>query len=134
MMRNLKFWIATALGIMLPGLLCLTIYSSKYSIKQILGPEPPGPNSEYANNKPWWDGGDECRPAEVSDNRSNKSPGGHCGHRAWNAGTGQHILSYTLYGNNNKYWKGLEANINASKQLYPGYFVRLYTDPEPYKV
>ncbi|XP_071536744.1 uncharacterized protein [Panulirus ornatus] len=90
---------------------------------------------------PWWDGGGGCRCAgEVclphAYNISEAAPsvdwdgvGGTCGRRAWAAGDGQRVVTLSLYGDNPEYWVGLHDILLQVKRLYPGWVVRLYTDP-----
>jgi len=40
------------------------------------------------------------------------------------------IISYSLYGNNPKYLKGVEENCVLAKTFYPGWTVRVYTDQD----
>ncbi|XP_042231099.1 uncharacterized protein LOC121872423 [Homarus americanus] len=93
---------------------------------------------------PWWDGG-QCRcdgrdcSAQVSPPETSSSPvslnfssagvGGTCGRRAWAAGGGQRVVSFSLYGDNPEYWVGLDDILSQVTAVYPGWRVRLYTDP-----
>ncbi|KAG7163831.1 hypothetical protein Hamer_G019100 [Homarus americanus] len=93
---------------------------------------------------PWWDGG-QCRcdgrdcTAQVSPPETSSSPvslnfssagvGGTCGRRAWAAGGGQRVVSFSLYGDNPEYWVGLDDILSQVTAVYPGWRVRLYTDP-----
>ncbi|CAL4065141.1 unnamed protein product [Meganyctiphanes norvegica] len=84
---------------------------------------------------PWWDGGPGCPSNYVSSlQRNNQSTDsiapveGSCGQRAWAMGPRQRVVAFTLYGDDLTYAKGMEDNIIAIAQLYPGYLVRLYTD------
>ncbi|CAL4063259.1 unnamed protein product [Meganyctiphanes norvegica] len=85
---------------------------------------------------PWWDGGTECASTNVSSlGKFQHSTGSiaeaeaSCGERASAMGTDQKVVSFTLYGDDPQYAQGLEDNIVTIAQLYPGYLVRLYTDP-----
>ncbi|XP_069975263.1 uncharacterized protein, partial [Penaeus vannamei] len=102
-----------------------SLKSALYSIRQI-------PHGHHT--PPWWDG----RPCSCNDTpciRQRSSPsdmvgvGGSCGRRAWAAGGGQRVISYSLFGNNSKYWNGLEDILVTAKDLYPGWNVWLYTIP-----
>ncbi|CAL4113216.1 unnamed protein product [Meganyctiphanes norvegica] len=133
MMKKIKLYLFTALA----GMLTYIIYLSLYSPEQSLD-ESPIRYDDSLNRNPWWDGGYACRSLEELQRpptyiSKDDAISGHCGRRSWEAGPGQKIISFSLYGNNKKYLIGLEANLNASKHLYPNYFVRLYTDPVPYK-
>ncbi|XP_069161040.1 uncharacterized protein [Procambarus clarkii] len=107
------------------------------------------PDEEAAKVLPWWDGGycqcdgDNCLPKASSRLESShvvSSPemplavtsgdvGGTCGRRAWAAGGGQRVVTFSLYGNNSEFWVGLDEILYQVKRRYPGWKVRLYTDP-----
>ena len=53
----------------------------------------------------------------------------HCGVRAGTFGNNQKVLSYVLFGNTEGYAVGLPYNLADSLELYPGWVVRLHTDP-----
>ncbi|ROT81739.1 hypothetical protein C7M84_025098 [Penaeus vannamei] len=75
----------------------------------------------------WWDGAGECgRTAGLP---SEENVTGTCGRRAARAGHGQRVISLSLYGDNSEYWGGLKFILEASTKLYPGWTVRLHTDP-----
>nr|XP_027215802.1 uncharacterized protein LOC113808569 [Penaeus vannamei] len=83
---------------------------------------------------PWWDGGDcpchgkWCFP-EQGRNLSWEDAGGACGRRAWLAGGGQKVISFSLFGNDPLYWRAFGRNLNATKAMYPDWVVWLYTNP-----
>lgn len=54
---------------------------------------------------------------------------GHCGNRAASNGFNQTVISYTLYGDVSLYSMGLMLMLKNSLKLYPGWLVRLHTDP-----
>ncbi|XP_063589656.1 uncharacterized protein LOC134766655 [Penaeus indicus] len=76
---------------------------------------------------PWWDGGGECGPTAGLPSVENVT--GTCGRRAARSGYGQRVISLSLYGNNLEYWAGLKFILEDSTKLYPGWTVRLHTDP-----
>ncbi|XP_071536832.1 uncharacterized protein [Panulirus ornatus] len=84
---------------------------------------------------PWWDGGqcqcqvDVCVPKVATVLVASSDVGGTCGRRAWAAGVGQQVVAFSLYGENPDYWHGLHQILSKVRQLYPGWLVRLYTDP-----
>ena len=53
---------------------------------------------------------------------------GTCGLKAFLAGNHQKVYSYTLYGSKPRYWEGLAETISSIQLLFPGWFVRVYTD------
>ena len=53
---------------------------------------------------------------------------GTCGYKAFKAGYHQKIFSYSLYGNNSYYFRGLSTIITSIKTLFPGWLVRIYTN------
>ncbi|KAK7068817.1 hypothetical protein SK128_009265, partial [Halocaridina rubra] len=71
---------------------------------------------------PWWDGGDclcdskgHCRP-RVTSLETSIPPrllhvNGTCGRKASADGTGQKVISFTLFGNNSNYWTGLSQSL-----------------------
>ncbi|XP_063859210.1 uncharacterized protein LOC135100281 [Scylla paramamosain] len=81
----------------------------------------------------WWEADDcqcqteECRELSVTFNWLKEEVNGTCGRRPWNVGS--KVLSFSLYGNNPGYWKGLEDILLKVEKLYPGWKVRLYTNP-----
>ncbi|XP_069973009.1 uncharacterized protein [Penaeus vannamei] len=84
---------------------------------------------------PWWDGGGcgcdgagLCLP-KAAPRLSWEDAGGACGLRAWAAGEGQRVISFSLYGNDVKYWKAFEKNLDSMKGLFPGWAAWVYTDP-----
>ncbi|XP_042868648.1 uncharacterized protein LOC122250963 [Penaeus japonicus] len=79
----------------------------------------------------WWDGGGECEHSTGPPSEGNVT--GTCGRRATQAGYGQRVISLTLYGNNPEYWAGLKHVLEASTKLYPGWTVRLHTDPRGHR-
>lgn len=38
------------------------------------------------------------------------------------------IISYSLWGTNQLYYKGIQPNLELAKEIYPGWMVRLYVD------
>ncbi|XP_069945653.1 uncharacterized protein [Cherax quadricarinatus] len=90
---------------------------------------------------PWWESGecdcvdDDCVPGLLSRKTfprvasSISMVGGTCGRRSWAAGGGQRVVSLSLYGHNPEYWRGLNDIITQVGRVYPGWRVRLYTDP-----
>ncbi|KAG0716038.1 hypothetical protein GWK47_010547 [Chionoecetes opilio] len=87
----------------------------------------------------WWEADDcqckdkDCRaPLVTFKNLTRNEVGGTCGRRSWTAGDGQRMLSFSLFGNNPEYWKGLEKILPEVEELYPGWKVRLYTNPRHY--
>lgn len=68
---------------------------------------------------PWWDGGGcgcdgagLCLP-KAALRLSWEDADGACGLRAWAAGEGQRVISFSLYGNDVKYWKAFEKNLDS---------------------
>ncbi|KAG7159088.1 uncharacterized protein LOC121877937 isoform X2 [Homarus americanus] len=93
------------------------------------------PNDSFI---PWWESG-RCTCEEkvcVPDVDVPFDPldgvGGTCGRRAWEAGDGQHVLSFSLYGDKRNYWRGLDSLLKKVRRLYPGWKVRVYTNPRFY--
>ncbi|XP_042889467.1 uncharacterized protein LOC122264572 isoform X2 [Penaeus japonicus] len=130
-------------GTFLKGFLIILVVGSLGIL--LYQPELPGvPQLSYWRNSfskiyqkalPWWDGG-ECRchdnicfPEIVPKLTWDDGVGGACGRRAWLAGERQKVISYVLFGNKPPYWKAFGKNLNATKILYPGWNVWLYTDP-----
>ncbi|XP_037795149.1 uncharacterized protein LOC119590551 isoform X2 [Penaeus monodon] len=88
----------------------------------------------HDDHAPWWDGSlCPCNDTRCIRQRSFPSDmegvGGSCGRRAWAAGGGQRVITYSLFGNLTKYWNGLGDILVTTKQLYPGWNVWLYTIP-----
>ncbi|XP_037801800.1 uncharacterized protein LOC119596566 [Penaeus monodon] len=84
---------------------------------------------------PWWDGGDcgcedavLCHPKEAP-RLSWEDAGGACGLRAWAAGEGQRVISFSLYGNDAQYWKAFRKNLDSMKTMFPGWAAWVYTNP-----
>ncbi|XP_047479827.1 uncharacterized protein LOC125032611 [Penaeus chinensis] len=84
---------------------------------------------------PWWDGGDcgcvgagLCLPKEAP-RLSWEDAGGACGLRAWAAGEGRRVISFSLYGNDARFWKAFRKNFDLIKTQFPGWVVWVYTDP-----
>ncbi|XP_071536739.1 uncharacterized protein [Panulirus ornatus] len=92
---------------------------------------------------PWWDGGlclcdgsnclmeeeEEAPYPRMSSHTPSAVVGGTCGRRSWAVGDGQRVVSFSLYGDNPEYWRGLDDILSQVERLYPGWVVRLYTDP-----
>jgi len=55
--------------------------------------------------------------------------GGHCGARAYSRGPNQLVISFGIFGDNMDYWKGLDTILTKASEIYPGYVVRLHTNP-----
>ena len=53
----------------------------------------------------------------------------HCGHRSHLRGSEQKVISYSVYGSNPGYMKGLTEIIEAAKILYPDYIIRFHLNP-----
>lgn len=53
----------------------------------------------------------------------------HCGYRAWLQGKHQKVLSYSLFGSDPEYSRGLPFILEDTAKLYPGWLLRLYVDP-----
>nr|XP_045587714.1 uncharacterized protein LOC123749642 [Procambarus clarkii] len=107
-------------------------------------PAPPHhlPLTLHSNNNtineervPWWDGGGcrcegrVCAHQEPPSQGSVGVVGGTCGRRAWAAGDGQRVVSFSLYGDNPEYWLGLNDTLQRVGEMYRGWVVRLYTTP-----
>ncbi|XP_063593404.1 uncharacterized protein LOC134770446 [Penaeus indicus] len=88
----------------------------------------------HDEHAPWWEG-DLCSCNDTACIRQRSFPsgmggvGGSCGRRAWAAGRGQRVITYSVFGNLTKYWNGLEDILVTTKQLYQGWNVWLYTIP-----
>lgn len=85
---------------------------------------------------PWWEADDcQCESQACGNPLVNfrglfrEEAGGTCGSRAWAAGDAQQVVSFSLFGNNSKYWNGLNQILPEIEKLYPGWKVRLYTNP-----
>ncbi|XP_045139141.1 uncharacterized protein LOC123520688 isoform X2 [Portunus trituberculatus] len=96
-------------------------------LQTVIGPKP-------QDDLVWWEAEDcqckteECRELSVTFKSSVKEElSGTCGRRPWNAGS--KMLSFSFYGTNPDYWRGLEHILLEVKKLYPGWNVRLYTNP-----
>ncbi|KAK8407541.1 hypothetical protein O3P69_002234 [Scylla paramamosain] len=103
----------------------VTHESSKH--QTVIGPRP-------QEDLVWWEADDcqcqteECRELSVTFKSWLKEEvNGTCGRRPWNVGS--KVLSFSLYGNNPGYWRGLEDILLKVEKLYPGWKVRLYTNP-----
>ncbi|XP_047741455.1 uncharacterized protein LOC108682731 [Hyalella azteca] len=82
---------------------------------------------------PWWDGAlDNCRAIQEKFIAQKSKTRSYCGKRADFAGPSQKVLSYCVYGNYSKYASGFPSILDAIKRLYPGWLVRLYTEPTKY--
>ncbi|XP_050715764.1 uncharacterized protein LOC126998320 [Eriocheir sinensis] len=85
---------------------------------------------------PWWEA-DECQcesqacgnPSVTFRSLFRDEAGGTCGPRARAAGDGQRVISFSLFGNDSEYWKGLGQILPEVEKLYPGWKVRVYTNP-----
>ncbi|XP_042875762.1 uncharacterized protein LOC122255625 [Penaeus japonicus] len=102
--------------------------------KKMDGLVVPGLSDSERADLPWWEGGEcRCQNARCFPPTTPTIPrermGGTCGLRAWRAGSGQRVITYALYGNNSIYLNGLKNNVNATRHVYPGWSVWLYTDP-----
>ena len=64
-----------------------------------------------------------------------KDGGGTCSQRAFDAGYHQKVFSYAVYGDpSSQYWFGIPTNVLWIRKLFPGWFIRFYTDnPDPLK-
>lgn len=86
---------------------------------------------------PWWEGG-PCNTVINTKSKENvlnvRNLRGYCGYRASNLGEGQKVISFSLFGNYTDYALGLPHILESVQQLYPGWIVRLYTEPRPYKL
>ena len=58
----------------------------------------------------------------------NKHFNGTCSEEALEIGFHQKVISFSLYGENRNYWKGLDEIFDSIQKLYQGWFIRLYTD------
>lgn len=103
----------------------ITHASSKH--QNVIGPRP-------QEDLVWWEADDcqcqteECHePSAIFKSSLKEEVNGTCGRRPWNAGS--RVLSFSLFGNNPEYWKGLEDILLQVEKLYPGWKVRLYTNP-----
>lgn len=77
---------------------------------------------------PWWETDDcQCKaeactkPSVTFKSLLMDEVGGTCGRRSWNAGSGQRVLSFSLYGSNPDYWRGLEE-ILSEVRLTQGFW------------
>lgn len=85
---------------------------------------------------PWWEQRSigACKKFLIEEVQINTSQViGNCGYMASNVGEKQKVISYTLFGTNSDYWKYLDDLLNRTKLLYPGWNVRLHTDPRMYQ-
>ena len=96
------------------------------------------PIFEYPDlDLPWWERShmkrcnesDEHIPSKNSNVTFFNEVKGHCGYRAWKLGSRQKVLSLTLYGSKEVYWKGLSNILDSMRILYPGWVSRLYVNP-----
>ncbi|KAF2366826.1 hypothetical protein FHG87_002431, partial [Trinorchestia longiramus] len=55
---------------------------------------------------------------------------GHCGYRASYLGHHQKVVSYSLFGHNPAYFYGLPFILEDIQKIYPGWNVRIHTNPE----
>lgn len=93
-------------------------------------------SNEFINNRnddAWWERGSCNSGIRYSSNNNTSSVKGTCGRRSSDLGPGQRILSYCLYGNYTQYASGLPFILEDISVLYPGWILRLYTQPQLYK-
>ncbi|XP_018021222.1 uncharacterized protein LOC108677508 isoform X2 [Hyalella azteca] len=82
---------------------------------------------------PWWDGAlDNCWAIQEQFIAQKNKSRSYCGKRADFAGPNQKVLSYCVYGNYSKYASGFPRILDAIRKWYPGWLVRLYTEPSMY--
>ncbi|KAF2350188.1 hypothetical protein FHG87_019057 [Trinorchestia longiramus] len=82
---------------------------------------------------PWWDGGNEdckkvTRQFMIQENKTRS----YCGKRADVLGKGQKVVTYCFFGDFQSYALGLPEILQKIKIYYPGWVVRLYTEPQNY--
>ncbi|CAL4066363.1 unnamed protein product [Meganyctiphanes norvegica] len=79
----------------------------------------------------WWDGDETCACNATGCISHPDTPlDGTCSRRAWAAGFEQNVVSLTVQGSLQPYETLLKRTLENVTTLYPGFFVRLYTDPE----
>lgn len=91
---------------------------------------------QYDDLLPWWEvpRGRACNrllDEEVLLNLTDTP--GNCGYRASKAGDNQKVVSYTLFDMSYAYWAHLVPILASVKKHYPGWVVRLHTDPRIYQ-
>ncbi|KAF2368886.1 hypothetical protein FHG87_000342 [Trinorchestia longiramus] len=82
---------------------------------------------------PWWDGGHRCMTPKKHHFSYTNLTRGYCSFSAHKLGPGQKVISYCLYGNFSEYATGLDDLLKTVIHIYPGWVVRLYTQPHLYK-
>ncbi|KAF2353150.1 hypothetical protein FHG87_016096 [Trinorchestia longiramus] len=82
---------------------------------------------------PWWDGAmNDCNLVMQTFINQKNTTRSYCGKRADVIGKGQKVITYCLYGPFQKYASGLSEILETAQKLYPGWIVRLYTNPTKY--
>ncbi|XP_047736509.1 uncharacterized protein LOC108679728 isoform X2 [Hyalella azteca] len=82
---------------------------------------------------PWWDGAlDNCSAIIQKFMVQNNTTRSYCGKRADFAGPKQKVITYCLFGNYATYASGFPEILQAITNFYPGWLVRLYTEPSKY--
>ncbi|XP_018021787.1 uncharacterized protein LOC108677978 isoform X2 [Hyalella azteca] len=82
---------------------------------------------------PWWDGGLTCRSGDEHTVYFTNETRSYCSLRAHRLGSGQKVISYCLFGDYEEYASGFDEILSTIRYLYPGWVVRLYTNPRGYK-
>ena len=85
---------------------------------------------------PWWDDPElrSCKVSNIRDTVSildfKKYPvPGNCGYRSFLKGYNQSVVSFSLFGTNDKYWNMLNGTFHDTLKYYPGWEVRVYLNP-----
>ncbi|XP_047741085.1 uncharacterized protein LOC125179375 [Hyalella azteca] len=126
-----KFCIALNLFVCLM-ILCYFVYIQKNTTKKFL-PKSSMPLDKEECDLPWWDGAlDNCNAIQNQFIAQNNKTRSYCGKRADFAGTGQNVISFCFFGNFTAYASGFPEILQAIKEFYPGWLVRLYTEPTKY--
>jgi len=89
------------------------------------------------SDSPWWESTSEaCNRSPFNydyEFESTHNNTGHCGARAFKAGDRQKVISYTFYGTDESYLLKLTLLLDNVRRMYPGWLVRLHTDPRPHQ-